>query len=108
MVRRCFKGDIMSFKNRCRYIGMRLFFFFVEIPRTLIREGLTFTNIILFVLSGVLVIGIDRWVGLRDLISAVLLWGLAEETLRFVWIAVSTYITAKRMKDEVPMLACLF
>jgi len=81
----------MSLKRGFRYIIMWLFVFFVQTPWIVIRAGLTFANIMLFVLAGVLVVGVGRWVGLRDLISAVLLWGLAEETLRIAWIAVSTY-----------------
>jgi hypothetical protein len=99
----------MSFKLRCRYIGTRLYIF-VQTYWILLRAGMTFTNILLFVLAGVLVIGVSYWVGLRDLISLVLLFGLAEETLRIVWIAVSTYIKAKRIKDDVgsdePMQFC--
>ncbi len=91
----------MSLKRGFRYSIMWLFVFFVQTPWIVIRAGLTFANIMLFVLAGVLVIGVGRWVGLRDLISAVLLFGLAEETLRIVWIAVSNYTKAKRMKDDI-------
>ena len=90
----------MSFKHSCRYIGTWICIF-AQTPWILLRAGMSFTNIILFVLAGVFVFGVDRWVGLRDLISAVLLFGLAEETLRIVWIAVSSYINARRMKDDV-------
>lgn len=89
----------MSVKRGYRYIGTWLYFL-AQTSWIHIRMGMTFTNIMLFVLAGIFVIGINLWVGLRDLISAVLLWGLAEETLRIAWIAVSTHIKAKRMKDD--------
>lgn len=89
----------MSVKRGYRYIGTWLCIL-AQTSWIHVRMWMTITNIMLFVLAGVLVIGLNLWFGLRDLISAVLLWGLAEETLRIAWIAVSTYIKAKRMKDD--------
>ena len=80
----------MSVKRGYRYIGTWLYIL-VQTSWIHIRMWMTLTNIMLFVLAGVLVIGLNLWIGLRDLVSALLLWGLAEETLRIAWIAVSTY-----------------